>query len=36
VRGGGMSSGAKIALVTVIGLAAVVILVVLHSQLNHS
>jgi hypothetical protein len=36
VRGGGMSSGAKIALVTVIGAAAVAILVILHSQLNHS
>ena len=36
VRGGGMSSGAKIALVAAIGVAVVVILVVLTSQLNHS
>jgi hypothetical protein len=36
IRGGGMSSGAKIALVTGIGAAVIVILVVLTSQLNHS
>ena len=36
IRGGGMSTGAKIALVTGIGVAAIVILVVLHQQLNHS
>jgi Flp pilus assembly protein TadB len=36
IRGGGMSTGAKIAIVTGIGVAVIVILVVLHSQLNHS
>ena len=36
VRGGGMSAGAKIAIVTGIGVAVVVILVVLRQQLNHS
>jgi len=36
IRGGGMSAGAKIALVAGIGVAAIVILVVLGQQLNHS
>jgi len=36
VRGGGLSSGAKIAIVTGIGVAVIVIFSVLHSQLNHS
>ena len=36
VRGGGMSSGAKIGIVAAIGAAVIVILVVLTSQLNHS
>jgi len=36
VRGGGLSSGAKIAIVTGIGVAVIVIFAVLHSQLNHS
>ena len=36
VRGGGMSAGAKLAIVTGIGVAAVVILAVLRQQLNHS
>jgi len=36
VRGGGLSSGEKIAIVTGIGVAVIVIFAVLHSQLNHS
>jgi hypothetical protein len=36
LRGGGMSSGAKIAIATGIGVAVIVIFAVLHSQLNHS
>jgi hypothetical protein len=36
IRGGGMSTGVKIAIATGIGVAAVVILVVLRQQLNHS
>jgi len=36
IRGGGMSTGAKIAIAAGIGAAAIVILVVLHQQLNHS
>ena len=36
IRGGGVFSGAKIAIVAGIGVAAIVILVVLGQQLNHS
>ena len=36
IRGGGISTGTKIAIVTGIGVAVIVVLIVLTQQLNHS